>query len=317
MKALVFLCLFACLAWTQQESAPPTFEVASVKVAEAFGGSMPMMAGPGRAMRARGCGKPDPALVRCTGASLKMLLMRAYDVKAYQIDGPAWIGSDAYDLMAKVPEGVAADKVPAMLQTLLAERFAVKIHKETRVLPAYELGVAKGGPKLKEVDPAKLQPLPEPGSALPPPPPPRGPGNGPPPLSALPAGAMMMMMNTNGSRLFRGNITIDQLILHLTNSLDRPVIDNTGLKGTYEIELSYLGDENDGMGRMMMAGMPPPTGGGDAAGRGEPSRQQDANTPIATLPQALQQSLGLKLEPKKLPIDMIVVDGANKVPTEN
>jgi uncharacterized protein (TIGR03435 family) len=125
-----------------------------------------------------------------------------------------------------------------------------------------------------------------------------------------------MMMNINGSRLFRGNITIDQLILHLTNSLDRPVIDSTGLKGTYEIELSYLGDETDGMGRMM-ANMPPPPGGGDAVGRGEPSRQQDASTPTATLPQALQQSLGLKLEPKKLPIDMIVVDSANKVPTEN
>jgi uncharacterized protein (TIGR03435 family) len=244
-----------------------------------------------------------------------MLLIRAYDVKAYQIDGPAWINSDAYDLMAKVPEGVAADKVPAMLQALLAERFGVKIHRETRVLPAYELGIAKGGPKLKEVDPAKLQLLPEPGSALPPPPP-GGPGHGPPPLSSLPTGAMMMMVNSNGARMVRGNITIEQLVSQLTNSLNRPVIDSTGLKGTYEIELSYLGDENDGMGRMM-ANMPPPPGGGDAIGRGEPSRQQDANTPTATLPQALQQSLGLKLEPKKLPIEMIVVDSANKVPTEN
>jgi uncharacterized protein (TIGR03435 family) len=178
----------------------------------------------------RGCGKPDPAMVRCTNANLKTLLMRAYNVKGYQIQGPAWIESDGYDVMAKVPDGVPADKVPAMLQALLAERFGVKIHKETRVLPAYELSVAKGGPKLKEVETAKLQALPEPGSALPPPP--RAPGNGPPPLSSMPVGALMFMIHINGSRMVRGNITIEALVNHLTSTLNRPVFDKTDLKGT-------------------------------------------------------------------------------------
>jgi uncharacterized protein (TIGR03435 family) len=125
----------------------------------------------------------------------------------------------------------------------------------------------------------------------------------------------MMMINTNGSRMFRGNMTMEQLVNHLTGSLDRPVFDNTGLKGTYEIELSYLGDENDSVGRMIAANGPPP--GPEAGGRGEGPRQPDANAPIATLFQAVQQTLGLKLEPKKSPVEMIVVDSANKVPTEN
>ena len=308
MRSIAFLVLLTCAGWAQ-DAAPPSFEVASVKVAN------PPAMGPGMGpvRIARGCGKPDPALVRCTNTPLKTLLMRAYNVKGYQIDGPAWIASDGYDLMAKVPEGVPAEKIPAMLQALLAERFGVKIHKETRVLPAYELSVAKGGSKLKEVDVAKLPGMPEPGSAMPPPPPPRGPGNGPPPLSNMPVGAVMMMISPTGARMVRGNMTIDQLIGNLTSSLDRPVFDKTELNGTYEIELSYLGDENDGIGRMI-ASIPPPDGGG--GGRGDGARQADANTPTATLPQALQ-ALGLKLEPKKLPVDMIVVDSANKVPTEN
>lgn len=310
MRPIVFLSLFACMAWAQQDIAPPAFEVASVKVAAPFSPGP----GPGPVRTMRGCMKPDPAMVRCTNATLKMLLMRAYDVKSYQIQGPASIESDGYDLMAKVPDGVPADKVPAMLQALLAERFGVKIHKETRVLPVYELSVAKGGPKMKEVETGKLPALPEPGSALPPPLP-RGPSSGPPPLSSMPVGVVMMMIGTNGSRMIRGNLTVEQLAIRLTSSLDRPVFDNTGLKGTYEIDLSYLGDENDGIGRMIAANGPPPDPG--APGRGDSARQQDANTPIPTIFQAVQQGLGLKLEPKKSPVEMIVVDSANKVPTEN
>jgi uncharacterized protein (TIGR03435 family) len=302
MKPIALLPLIACVAWAQQD-APPAFEVASVKVSAPFV--------PGRGMM-RGCGKPDPALVHCTGATLKTLIMRAYDVKNYQIEGPAWTGSENYDVMAKVPDGVPADKIPAMLQALLAERFAVKIHKETRVLPVYELSIAKGGPKLKEVDVTKLPSM-EPG--LPPPPPPKGAGGGPPPVSSIPAGAILMMVSPNGARMVRGNMTIDQLANHLTSSLNRPVLDDTGLKGSYEIDLSYLGDENDGIGRMMAANGPP--AGAADGGRGDGGRQQDANAPIATVFQALQETLGLKLDPKKAPIEMIVIDSANKVPTEN
>jgi uncharacterized protein (TIGR03435 family) len=77
---------------------------------------------------------------------------------------------------------------------------------------------------------------------------------------------------------------------YLTSSLSRPVFDHTNLKGVYQIDLSYLGDE---------------------------PLQQDSNTPIATLFQALEKTLGLKLEFKKAPLEMIVFDSGNKIPTEN
>lgn len=123
------------------------------------------------------------------------------------------------------------------------------------------------------------------------------------------------MINSNGARTVRGNITIDVLVNHFANTLNRPVLDATGLKGTYEIDLTYLGDENDGAARMVAANGPPP--GASPDGRGGPASQQDASTPAATVFQAVQQTLGLRLDPKKAPVDYLVVDSANKVPTEN
>ena len=84
---------------------------------------------------------------------------------------------------------------------------------------------------------------------------------------------------------------MEQLTNYLTGQFDRPVLDNTGLKGTYEIDLSYMPEERSG------------SDGG-------------ATMPVATLPQALQD-LGLKLDPKRAPVEVIVIDSANKVPTKN
>src|ERR1035437_6944903 len=135
-----------------QQATPPAFEVASVKVSD------PNPPSPGGTMvrMGRGCRRPDPGLVNCNNATLKMLLAQAYEVKNYQIEGPAWLDSGGYDLVAKIPEGVPVQQVPAMLQALLKERFQVVFHKETRSLQAFELNIAKGGPKLKEVDPAEV-----------------------------------------------------------------------------------------------------------------------------------------------------------------
>jgi uncharacterized protein (TIGR03435 family) len=110
--------------------------------------------------------------------------------------------------------------------------------------------------------------------------------------------------------MVRGNLTIGELIDVLDMALDRPVFDNTGLKGTYEIELSYLVDETDPMiARMERLVGPMPSL------RTPP--EQEASTPVANIFQALQQTLGLKLAGKKGPVEMIVIDHANKVPTEN
>jgi uncharacterized protein (TIGR03435 family) len=338
MHRAVLFSLLASAAWAQQAAPPPAFEVASVKVAEQP--QAQMVGGGGmvyRAVRAMGCRKPDPGLVNCTSATMKQLLMQAYDVKSYQIQGPAWLDTERFDLMAKIPEGVPVDQVPVMLQALLADRFKVTLHKETKSLPAYELTVAKGGPKLTEVDPAEVAAAAAAAAeraaggaaALPPPPSSadaaklaaamaagRAPGRGP-----LPAGAFQMMMSSSGARTIRGKMTIAQLANTLTGQVGRPIFDATGLKGTYDIELTYLGDENDAMGsqmRSLAAAAGAAAGAGAATGGDSPGpRQQEVNTPTATLTQAFQQSLGLKLEAKKMPVDLIVVDSANKVPTEN
>ncbi|MBZ5583658.1 MAG: TIGR03435 family protein [Acidobacteriia bacterium] len=304
MRSIALLCVLGYPAGAQQAGAPPRFEVASVKVAAQD------IRTPGTGELQRGCNRPPPGMVRCVNATLKQMLMLAYGVKEYQIEGPAWIDSNGYNVMAKVPAGAPAAQVSAMLQALLEERFAVTLHKERRILPAYELTVAKDGPKLKEVDTAKLPALFEPGRppSLPPPGAKRG---GPQPLSRMPAGTLTMRSNPQtGSRMVRGNLTIAELIDVLDMALDRPVLDHTGLTGTYEVELSYAVDETDPMiARMERLVGPMPSL------RTPP--KQEASTPVVNLFQALQQTLGLKLDSKKGPIETIVIDHANKVPTAN
>jgi uncharacterized protein (TIGR03435 family) len=282
----------------QPAAAPPSFEVASVKPAEP--------SPDGIVMRRLGS---DPGMVNYQNVTLKILLARAYEMKDYQITGPDWLDSGGYDVTAKLPEGVSQDQVPAMLQALLADRFQIKLHKETKTLPVYALTIAKGGPKLKEADPAVVAAAQAAMAAAgrngsPPPPP--APGKGPPP------GMIMMNVTQNGMTV-KGSLDINRLINVLSNLMDRPVIDSTDLKGTYDIELSFMPDESSNFkGRMgPMAGGPPPGGAGD--GRIGPP---ETNAPAGNIFQALQ-SLGLKLESRRDPVETLVIDHANKMPTEN
>src|SRR5664279_6215744 len=79
-----------------------------------------------------------------------MILTNAYGVKNYQVTGPGWLDTERYDITAKVPKGATKDDLKLMLQGLLAERFKLTLHHETKELPMYALVVGKGGPKLKE-----------------------------------------------------------------------------------------------------------------------------------------------------------------------
>src|ERR1035438_882953 len=294
------LVVFTSLAaFGQPAAAPPAFEVASVK---------PVEPSPdGRVIRRQG---GDPGMVDYKNFTLKTLLARAYGLKDYQVTGPDWLDTEGYDVMAKVPAGVPADQIPAMLQTLLADRFQIKFHKETKTLPVYALTVAKGGPKLTETDPsivAAIQAARTGGGSAPPPPP--APGKGPPP------GAIMLSMTGNGMAL-RGSLDMGRLVNMLSNFMDRPVIDNTGLKGTYDVELSFMPDESSNFkgrgGPMMM----PPGGPAGGAGDGRMGPPQEADAPVGNIFQALQ-SFGLKLESRKDPVESLIIDHANKVPTEN
>ena len=97
-----------------------------------------------------GPGTPDPERFTSNSAILKNLVEIAYGLQAFQVIGPGWIGTARYDIIAKVPPGATREQLNLMLQSLLEDRFKMKVHHETREFPGYDLVVAKGGLKLKE-----------------------------------------------------------------------------------------------------------------------------------------------------------------------
>ena len=254
MKPLALLLIASALG--AQDTPVTAFEVASVRVSQPE---------PGRPV-AHFC-KIDPAIFRCGAATLHTLLTDAYNVQYFQVDGPVWIDREYYDVSAKFPDGATRDKLPQMLERLLAERFALKAHRETRQMPAYELTVAKSGPKLKTVDASK-------------------------PATEVHAGEIAFRIKPNGAHTMQGNMTMPDMAEFLTRELGRLVVDGTGIAGIFEIDLTYFEED-------LRRGTEPVA---------------DANTPIATIFQAVQQTLGLHLEPKKAPIEILVVDSANKIP---
>jgi uncharacterized protein (TIGR03435 family) len=178
-----------------------------------------------------------------------------------------------------------------MLQTLLAERFKLKLHRESKTIDVYALIVGKGGPKLKESDPADLAVVPGPG--------------------------VRMLVTPNGGREISGHMTMAQLTDVMSFFMDRPVVDSTGLTGTYDVDMAFMPDERDQMQNklgpaMAMAG-PPPAGGNDAARPAEAVSDATAGSIFS----AVQEKLGLKLDPRKSPAEILVIDHAEKIPTEN
>lgn len=299
----------------------PTFEVASIKPAA------PMQPGMMRMGRGGGPGTTDPGQVTMTNMSLKDVIVNAYGVKRYQVSGPDWIDSQRFDIQAKVPAGATKEDVNLMWQNLLKERFGLALHHETKDMPMFALVVAKGGPKLKEsvVDPnapAALGPPPGGPNA----PPPSRPAMGKDGMPQIPdsmrrPGAFMMMMMPGRMRLMATGATITDLTENLNRQMDRPVNDQTGLTKKYDITLDF---SPEGMMRGMPAGPPPGAmiadghGGGGGAGRGDAGMVSTPDGGEApTLPVALQEQLGLKLEAKKGPVDLLVIDHLDKSPTEN
>ena len=141
-SAAVLLC--ASIALGQQPNPKLTFEVASIKPAapQAMGRIQGSVDG--------GPGTPDPGRIRFTDMPLRVLIMRAYDVQSFQVSGPSWMDSQRFDVIAKVPDGATREDARIMLQNLLADRFKLKLHKESKEAAIYELVVAKGGIKMKE-----------------------------------------------------------------------------------------------------------------------------------------------------------------------
>jgi uncharacterized protein (TIGR03435 family) len=199
--------ILACLPAHAQPVARAAFEVASVK---------PMRPGVGLKL-AGGPGISDPGQWSCVSCPLAILLTHAYKIFEYQLIAPEWARTTGFDVVAKVPPGATTAEFAQMLQSLLEERFQMTVHRENRETPVYELAIAKGGPKLQEVD--KPAPAPPPGPELD--------KDG---FPNVPGGNGWRMLNGRARIQFRAQ-TMANLAHLLSVQAGRPVLDATGLKG--------------------------------------------------------------------------------------
>jgi len=261
--------------WAQTSERLPSFEVASVKQNTSGESRTSMRTQPG-------------GRFVVTNARLKGLIATAFGmadpqslIDARILGGPEWIGSERYDINAKAniefrpsPDGPPRELL-LMIRSLLEERFKLKAHRETRELPIYELVVARADRRL---GPEMRQPAVDCDAAIAAGiPPPRQPGE--PPPCGLMAGP---------ARTIAGGATMAQLAANLSVRLERLVVDKTGLTGRFAFTLAFTPDR-------MPTEAPPP---------GIPPI--DPNGP--SLVTALQEQLGLKLEPARGPVDVLVID---------
>jgi uncharacterized protein (TIGR03435 family) len=270
-----------------------TFEVASVKPSpppdpngRVFFG--PPMGGPGTR---------DPGQIRWSNAALRNIVMTAYDMQTYQVTAPDWLSNERYDIIAKVPEGATKEQVAVMWQNLLKERFGMVVHRESKEFQAEELTVAKGGLKMKQTElPADAEPF-TPDSVKP--------GkNGTPDFSGT--GLIVRLFpgpNGGSAQMVAKGLTMPEIAAKFGQQQRHPVIDKTGLTGRYDFTVEYTLD---------LSGLPPPP---DLPP--PPTATGVASDPGSSFPSVIEKQLGLKLTPGKARLDVIVVDRAEKTPTEN
>jgi len=214
--------------------------------------------------------------------------------------------------------------VPQMLQALLAERFKLVVHRDTKEHAVYALVPAKGGVKMKE---SEADPAPAASAAPGAPAPPASTGSSQVTVNASAKGTVVtdgqggqtkMSMSPDGKsmRMESSKITMAQLAEGLSRFLDRPVVDMTELKGNYQATLDL--SIQDLMNAARAAGMAAPGAGAAAGGGADSARPADAasdSSPTSIFNSV--QNLGLKLESRKMPLQLIIVDSAEKAPTEN
>lgn len=237
----------AAILWSQT---PPAFDVVSIKPSDRDKSGLPYRVGPD---------------ILTTSGALKHLIMLAYDADFDQVTGGAdWTQSEFYDIQAKAAGPASTRQIKAMLQTLLADRFQLKLAHETKVMPGYALVVAKNGPKLS------------------------APRTDVPPESTG-------VIQLGGGEIWGRGITMSHLAHGLHLELQVPVINQTEIEGHYDCKLRF-----EEANRELM---------------------DDSDTaPAATAPKnsiftALQE-LGLRLESRKLPVEILKIESAVK-PAEN
>ena len=292
-----------------------TFEVASVKPA-ALTSLTPAMVQSGKlriGLTITG------ARVDISFMSLADLIRTAYEVKAYQISGPDWMAIERFDITAKMPDGATKDDVNLMLRALLAERFKLTVHREKKDRPAYALVVGKGGSKLKESAPedasAKSDAPPmiiAGGQSVTPS------SDGRSVVTSGPSGTVRVSMSPAGEHIEAQKITLAAFADMLTPMVDRPVVDMTDLRGNYQLIFDIPLAEVMALATKAAAAagiaMPPGVPSGASGGGGSSAAPIASDPTGGSIFEAVQQ-LGLKLDPRQAPIDVIVIDHVEKIPT--
>lgn len=231
--------MYIYVAAFPQSAASQQFEVASVK---------PSSGDPSSSSGIKtGHGRLDAYNV-----TLKRCIMGAYSVGPHQISGgPAWLESDRFEILAKADQPIDDDAaLMIMLQGLLAERFKLSLHRETRTIPAFVLEVAKNGPKLEKADAGEA--------------------------------ATNTSTGHGGISIDALHADLDSFARILARKMDLPVVNHTGLEGTFNFKLQWTPEGTDSVS-------------------------------IFT---AIQEQLGLRLRSQKAPVEIIVIDHAEK-PSEN
>jgi uncharacterized protein (TIGR03435 family) len=279
--------VFGAAAAFAQNSPRPEFEVASIRPS-----AQGLQDGATAGVRI------DGAQFRAATLTLKDYIGMAYRVKLYQISGPDWIGSDRFDISATLPPGTTA-QIPEMMQRLLEDRFQIKIHHDKKDFPVYVLEVGKGGLKMPASAP---DPNAEDAKA---------------PLTISGSGSaqgISVNLGRGSSYAFANNkfeakrVAMAMLAEVLERFMDRPIVDMTDLAGTYDVSLPVTDEDYRVM--LIQAGV--------HAGVSLPPQAlrllDGASTP--SLFDAMEK-LGLRLDARKAPLDVVVIDDMRKTPTEN
>jgi uncharacterized protein (TIGR03435 family) len=215
---------------------PPSFEVASVKPSSEVGGKVSIARDPGGGFTAR-------------NIQLENLILLTYHVQRYQLKGEqGWVRSERFDVAAKAPAGVSPDQTWAMMQTLLAERFRLVVHRETVEMPVYLLVPAKGGLKIRPADRARAE--------------------------------QDGYFQSGRGRIRLRMAALDQLAFALSDVLERCVLDRSGTKDNFDLQLEWTSESPEGPNVMA----------------------------------ALAEQVGLKLEGSRAPVEVVVIDRAERPP---